>query len=106
MKKMAILSALSAAVLLFLSAGAVRADMPLLEAGVYVYDGSKPLEVDRHSSPCVVDWNNDGRKDLVIGQFGYGYIWLFLNQGTDLNPVFNGGTLIESNGTPIMANYG
>lgn len=100
-------AALAAALLLlFASSGTVRADAPDLESGVYILDGSLPLEVDRHSSPSVVDWNNDGAKDLVIGQFGYGYIQLYLNQGTDLNPVFNGGSYIYSGGSRIAANYG
>jgi len=96
----------SACALVFLCAETLRADAPELEAGVYIYDGAIPLEVDRHSTPCVVDWNNDGMKDLVVGQFGYGYIWLYLNQGTDINPVFNGGAKIESSGTPITVSYG
>jgi hypothetical protein len=101
------LLALSAAcALLFLSVDALQADEPELEAGVYIYDGSQPMCVDRHSTPTVADWNNDGRKDLIVGQFGCGYIWLYLNQGTDLNPVFDGGSLIRSNGSPITTTYG
>ena len=96
----------AACALFFLCSGFLLADEPYLEKGVYIYDGSNPLSVDRHSTPTVVDWNNDGRKDLVIGQFTYGYIWLYLNQGTDLNPVFNGGSLIQSNGSPITTTYG
>ncbi len=41
-----------------------------------------------------------------VGQFTAGYIWLYLNQGTNLNPVFIGGSKIESNGTPITTSYG
>ncbi len=98
--------ALALGVLLVTSNAAIRADAPVIEPGVYIYDGNLPIEVDRHSSPCVVDWNNDGAKDLVVGQFGYGYITLFLNRGSDVNPVFEGGELIESNGTPITTSYG
>ena len=83
-----------------------HAVIPELEAGVYIYDGASPLGVDRHSAPAVADWNNDGKKDLVIGQFGRGYIWLYLNQGTDQEPVFKGGTRIESNGSAITTSYG
>ena len=91
--------------LLFLI-GASNGDEPVLEKGVYIYDGTKPMEVDRHSTPEVVDWNNDGKKDLVVGQFGYGRITLFLNQGTDLNPVFNGGAFVKDGGTAITTSYG
>jgi len=38
--------------------------------------------------PAVVDWNNDGRKDLLCGEQS-GKIWLMLNEGTDAAPVFN-----------------
>jgi hypothetical protein len=94
------------AAILFISAGSLRAEAPDLETGVLIKDGSSNLSVNYHSSACVVDWNNDGRKDLVVGQFYYGYIWLFLNTGTDINPLFNGGTLINSNGSPITTTYG
>jgi hypothetical protein len=79
---------------------------PVIKTGIYILDGSKPLAVDRHSTPTAVDWNNDGAKDLVVGQFGYGRIWLYLNQGTDLNPVFKGGSMIQSNGAPIQVPSG
>jgi hypothetical protein len=85
--------------------GIISADVPDLEEGEYILDGPVPLEVDRHSTPTVTDWNNDGNKDLVVGQFTNGYIRLFLNQGTDANPVFNGGTLIESSGQPIKTSW-
>jgi hypothetical protein len=54
----------------------------------------------------VADWNNDGNKDLIIGDFYYGNIYLYLNEGTDLNPVFNAYSKIESNGSPITVTYG
>ena len=77
-----------------------------LEDGVNIYDGSNPLEVNYHSATTVVDWNNDGAKDLIVSQFYYGWVYLFLNQNTNIDPVFNGGSLIESNGTPITTTYG
>lgn len=42
-------------------------------------------------SPAVYDWDQDGRKDLIIGEGTYSAnsIWLFLNQGTNGQPVFN-----------------
>jgi len=92
--------------ILFVAVQAASADPPDLQKGLYIYDGAVPLSVDRHSAPTAVDWNNDGKKDLVVGQFTYGYIWLYLNKGTDLNPVFSGGSLVESNGAPITTTYG
>jgi hypothetical protein len=84
----------------------VRADMPSLQPGVPIKDGTKNLEVNLYSAPTWADWNNDGAKDLIVGQIMNGYVWLYLNQGTDLNPVFNGGAMIESGGTPISVTWG
>jgi hypothetical protein len=95
-----------ACTLLFLCAGTLCAQAPLLKDGVKIMDGSAFLEVTYCSTPTVADWNNDGAKDLIVGQFTSGYIWLYLNQGTNLNPVFNGGSKIESGGTPITTSYG
>lgn len=88
--------------LLAVGAGTAWADIPLVEPGVYIQDGASDLRVGLYCAPTVTDWNNDGKKDLVIGQeLGGGNVQLFLNQGTDLNPIFNGGVKIESNGVPI-----
>jgi hypothetical protein len=41
-----------------------------------------------HLTPQVVDWNNDGKPDIISGE-RQGYIDIFLNKGTDpANPVF------------------
>ena len=101
-----IVAAAAAATLFLLCAGPLSAAPPELASPVYIYDGAGPISVDYMSSPAVADWNNDGRKDLLVSEFTGGKVWLFLNQGTDLNPVFNGGTYVESNGTPITTTYG
>lgn len=38
--------------------------------------------------PCVADWNRDGRKDLLVGYQLAGKIALYLNSGSDAQPVF------------------
>ena len=87
-------------------AGALQADQPDLVKGVTIQDGATPLQCGLTTVPTAVDWNIDGNKDLVIGSFTNGYIFLYLNQGTDLNPVFNGGGKILSSGTAITTSYG
>jgi len=83
------------------------AQTPGLEAGVRIDNqNGSPLITNYMSAPTVLDWNNDGKKDLVVGQFTQGYIWLFLNQGTDSAPAFSGGTLIYSGAAPITTSYG
>ena len=97
---------LSLAFLAFLLiAGDLKADVPDLKNSVKLESSGSPIALTT-PYPTVVDWNNDGSKDLVVGQFYYGNIYLFLNEGTDLNPVFGTGTMIESNGSPITTTYG
>lgn len=87
-------------------AGVVSAAIPELEGGVYLQSGSGPLTVNYYTTPSVIDWNSDGRKDLLVGQFTSGYCWLFLNQGTDAKPVFGAGQKILSAGQAITTTYG
>ena len=84
----------------------VMALEPNLQSGVYIQDGGSPLAVETMSAPTVVDWNNNGKKDLVVGQFTSGKIKAFLNQGTDEAPVFNGGFFVQSEGIDITTSYG
>jgi len=84
----------------------VSAATPDLAAGVYINDGAAPLMVGLHSAPTVTDWNNDGLKDLVVGCFSNGYVTVFINQGSDTNPLFDGGGLLQSGGTDITTSYG
>ena len=92
--------------MLLTSFSLLHAAVPDYLPGEYIYDGLNPLEVDGYPVIAIADWNNDNKKDLVIGQYTNGYIWLFLNVGTDAAPVFNGGSLIESNGAPITVPSG
>ena len=87
-------------------AGAVCAAIPELEEGVYIQSGSGPLTVKYYTAPSVIDWNNDGKKDLLVGQFDYGYVWLFLNQGTDAQPAFGTGQQVRVGSQPIKTSYG
>jgi hypothetical protein len=47
--------------------------------------GGKEIKVKGPSAPCLVDWNEDGRKDLLAGDGG-GYLHLFLNSGSAAAP--------------------
>ena len=69
----------------------------------------KDLDVRSKASPCVVDWNGDGRFDLLVGSWS-GELFLFLNEGTGGQPVFarpiklNDGKLdVGSDSSPDMA---
>jgi len=45
----------------------------------------------------VVDWNEDGKKDLITGGYD-GRVRIFLNTGADSAPVFDGYTLLQVGG--------
>lgn len=47
------------------------------------------LDVGYNSEPNTFDWNNDGRKDLLIGTETYG-VRLYTNVASDSWPVFQG----------------
>jgi len=94
----------AAAFLLVMGAGGLRADAPGLHPAAAIYDGANPIDVGDGAVPIVIDWNNDGKKDLLVGA-GSGEIWLYLNQNTDVDPLFNGYTPIESNGLPIEVTF-
>lgn len=64
------------------------------------------IDVGYNGSPLVVDWNGDGLKDLITGQFDWGYLLLYLNSGTNDAPLFTTYTLLEADGVVISLPYG
>jgi hypothetical protein len=62
-----------------------------LQAPFKVLDGDKPISVDiGHAAPLYVDIDGDGKKELLVGQFGDGKLRIYKNQGTDKAPLFKG----------------
>jgi hypothetical protein len=65
--------------------------------GVYIQENQTDLISNRWSVPLVTDWNNDGNKDLIIGNRIHGkgndskgYISFYQNIGLDSRPMFDG----------------
>lgn len=52
------------------------------------------------ATPVVADWNNDGRKDLLIGAAD-GTVFLFLNQGSEVAPAFGAPSYLLVNAAPV-----
>jgi hypothetical protein len=47
------------------------------------------IDVDiGHAAPFVTDWDGDGRKDLLVGQYGEGLLRLYRNVGERAAPEF------------------
>lgn len=66
---------------------------PIFNKPIEIYG----VEIMRFSDPYIVDWNNDGKKDILIGAKS-GEISVFINKGTNQQPIF-GGELILNNGS-------
>jgi len=48
----------------------------------------KPIDATEigHASPFVYDSDGDGLKDLLVGQFKDGLLWIYRNEGTNSEP--------------------
>lgn len=69
------------------------ADPVLMEA-----DG-QPIDVEvGHAHPFVVDFDQDGVRDLAVGQFGDGRLRIYRNAGTDREPQFKDFTWFRAGG--------
>ncbi|UCF13950.1 MAG: VCBS repeat-containing protein [Phycisphaerales bacterium] len=80
---------------------------PKLGEGVKLEAAGKPIDVEiGHLVPRVCDWNNDGKKDLIVGQFRDGAIRLYLNEGTDAAPAFGQSSILQAGGKPIRLDAG
>ncbi len=82
---------------------------PVFAAGEKLMSDGKPIRVygewkegraAGYARPDVHDWNNDGKKDLLVAD-GRGWLFLFLNKGTATEPVLDEGHRVSANGKLI-----
>lgn len=62
--------------------------------------GANDYNDGEKATPVVNDWNQDGKKDLVVGAED-GRIRLLINTGTNSNPVFNSIQYVKANGLDL-----
>ena len=75
---------------------------PTFNASSLVKDGGSNLDPGSASHPVAFDWNQDGKKDLLVGDSS-GYVRLYANTGTDANPSFSGSVTMDAGGARLDA---
>ncbi len=83
---------------IFLNVGSVI--NPVFDAGTLLTAASATLSVGIRATPSLVDWNNDGKRDLLVGD-GDGYVNIFINNGTNSAPVFLAGQRVQAAGATL-----
>ncbi len=77
---------------------------PTFDGGTFLQVGPAGSKVDMdvtsRATPTMPDWNNDGNKDLIVGDL-YGNIHVFLNEGTHDAPDFVSETYIQEDGANL-----
>jgi hypothetical protein len=64
---------------------------------VRVKAAGKPIDTEvGHAAPLVVDFDGDGKKDLLVGQFGDGILWFYKNVGTNAQPQYAAGVKFKA----------
>ncbi len=81
--------------------------VPVFEPGEpLTWDGGTIHSDNYGAVPNAVDWNDDGKKDLLVGTFYNGNVYYYQNHGTNSAPSFQGREMVEADGVPISLTYG
>jgi hypothetical protein len=72
---------------MFIVAAPALASESDLKAPVRLQANGADITVDiGHAAPYLHDWDRDGVRDLLVGQFGEGKLRIYRNHGTDAQP--------------------
>lgn len=70
-----------------------------LEPAVRILVAGKHIDVDTgHAAPALHDFDGDGVRDLLVGQFGEGKLRIYKNFGTDKTPRYFGFEFFRAGG--------
>lgn len=98
----------SCSILVTLFASFVFAQTPVFDPPVYVQANGVNINVGYggNASPFVIDWDGDGKQDLLLGQFDLGKVRFYTNIGTHYNPTFSDFVYLQAGGVDISVSYG
>ena len=93
--------------LVLLAAGAF-AQTPEFDVPVALEANGTPINVGTggNASPYVIDWDGDGKQDLLLGQYSQGKVRFYVNIGTNFAPEFGTFTYLQADGADISVSSG
>jgi hypothetical protein len=91
----------SLCMVVLIAAANAAADEPL-HSPVHILTAGKPLDVQRegHAAPFVGDFDGDGSRDLLVGQYHAGRLRIYRNAGTNAAPLFEDFTWLKAASEP------
>jgi len=92
-------------IVLFRFASPLYGQAPRFYEPEFLFSQGDTIDVILYSSPITCDWDNDGDKDLLVGQFFYGYISFYENIGTNHAPVFGDSHFLYADDSIITLPY-
>jgi len=84
------------------------AQTPVFDDPVPIEANGTPINVGTggNASPFVIDWNRDGKQDLLLGQFSGGRVRFYENIGSHYDPVFENFVYLQADGIDISVSSG
>lgn len=88
------------------AAPAASAPIPRFAGSVLIEDNGSVIDVGRYGAPVMFDWDLDGKKDMIVGQYTSGKIRFYPNVGEDSAPAFDGYNFMRASGVEITLPWG
>ncbi len=80
-------------------------EAPAFDAGVFLTRAGADIDVGARATPTVLDWDGDGRRDLVVGALD-GRVRLYANSGTDAAPEYLTEAMVPQGGVDLLVPTG